>query len=503
MTAALLSVEEMYRADALAMTAGVSGPRLMEAAGFAVAAEVHRRFDPCRVVVVCGPGNNGGDGFAAARHLAAEGFQVRVALLGALSALEGDAAAMAKRWDGEVAALEPAALDDADLVVDALFGAGLSRPLAGLARDVVDEVIRRDLPVVAVDVPSGVDGNTGAVLGAAARAAATVTFFRKKPGHLLHPGRALCGDVVVADIGIPAEVLATIMPLTAENTPANWLPRFPWPCPEGHKYARGHALVVGGAEMTGAARLAARAARRAGAGLVSIAAPDSALAVYRAGDPGTIVVAMADFEDLLADPRRNAVLLGPGGGIGEAMRRHVGQALGAGKVCVLDADAVSAFADTPKRLFNDLGPHALLTPHDGEFRRLFPAIAGSRLDRARAAAKLSGAVVLLKGPDTVVAHPDGRAAINANAPPWLATAGSGDVLAGIALGLMAAGMEAFDAGSAAAWLHGEAATRFGAGLIAEDLPDSLPAVLAELDQGRGGSALPPNCRLGGGRRKMP
>ncbi|MEW5726578.1 MAG: NAD(P)H-hydrate epimerase, partial [Pseudomonadota bacterium] len=220
MTAALLSVEEMYRADALAMAAGVSGARLMEAAGFAVFAEVQRRFDPCRVVVLCGPGNNGGDGFVAARHLAGEGYQVRVALLGSLAGLEGDAAAMARRWDGEVVALEPAALDGADVVVDALFGAGLSRPLDGLAREVVDEITRRDPPVVAVDVPSGVDGNTGAVLGAAPRAVATVTFFRKKPGHLLFPGRGLCGEVVVADIGIPADVLSTIVPLTAENTPA-------------------------------------------------------------------------------------------------------------------------------------------------------------------------------------------------------------------------------------------------------------------------------------------
>jgi NAD(P)H-hydrate epimerase len=330
-----------------------------------------------------------------------------------------------------------------------------------------------------------------------------VTFFRKKPGHLLYPGRGLCGEVVVADIGIPSDLLATIMPLAHENLPANWLPRFPWPCPEGHKYARGHAVVVGGAEMTGAARLAARAARRAGAGLVTLAAPDAALAVYRAGDPGNIVMALGEFDQILADPRRNAILLGPGGGIGEPMRRLVGLALGTGKACVLDADAITAFADTPKRLFNDLGAASLLTPHDGEFSRLFPDLSGSRLQRARAAAKRSRAVVLLKGPDTVVAHPDGRAVVNSNAPPWLATAGSGDVLAGIALGLMSAGMEAFDAAAAAAWLHGAAATRFGPGLIAEDLPDALPAVLADLDQGRGDPAVPPNCRMGGGRRKMP
>ncbi len=476
----LLSVSQMYRADALAMAAGVAGERLMAAAGWAVAREVRRRFLPCRVAVLCGPGNNGGDGFVAARHLARAGYAVRLGLLGEIGGLKGDAAAMAARWRGRVEPLAPSVLDRADMVVDALFGAGLARPLEGAAAALMAEIAGRGLPVVAVDVPSGVDGDTGRVLGAAPDAVATVTFFRKKPGHLLLPGRRKCGAVVVADIGIPPAVLDSIRPQTWENGRDLWQGDFPWPGSETHKYARGHALVVGGAEMTGAARLAALAARRMGAGLVSVAAPDGALAVYRAGEPGTIVGSLAEYGGMLADSRKNAVLIGPGAGADEDTRGRVEAALSAGKACVLDADALTAFAGQPDRLFTALTPLALLTPHDGEFGRLFGDVAGSRLERAREGARRSGAVVLLKGADTVVAHPDGRSAVNADAPPWLATAGAGDVLAGMAVGLLAQGMETFAAACAAAWVHGAAAGRAGPGLIAEDLADSLPPVLAAL-----------------------
>ncbi|MBC7905348.1 MAG: NAD(P)H-hydrate dehydratase, partial [Rhodospirillaceae bacterium] len=297
-----------------------------------------------------------------------------------------------------------------------------------------------------------------------------------KPGHLLLPGRLKCGELVVADIGIPKAVLTEIAPTVAENGPALWRDAFPWPSPDGHKYARGHLVVVGGSAMTGAARLAARAARRVGAGLVTIAAPTEALGVYRVGDPGTIVASLDDFSVLLGDPRKNAVVLGPGGGTGEGMRERVLAALKT-KAVVLDADALTAFADRPQDLFKALSPSAVLTPHDGEFARLFGNIPGSRLDRARQAAGRAGAVVLLKGPDTVIAQPDGRAIINTNAPPWLATAGSGDVLAGLIGGLLAAGMTAFDAAAAACWLHGAAAQAFGPGLMAEDLAEALPKIL--------------------------
>ncbi|WP_448187936.1 NAD(P)H-hydrate dehydratase [Azospirillum sp. sgz301742] len=480
MPRALLTVAEMQRADLLAIAGGVPGPVLMENAGAAVAREIRARWAPRPVAVLCGPGNNGGDGFVVARLLAEAGWPVRLGLLGSRAALKGDAAQAARRWAGAVEPLGPSLLDGAPLVVDALFGAGLVRPLDGAARDLVEAMA--GLTVVAVDIPSGVHGDTGAVLGAAPAAALTVTFFRKKPGHLLLPGRLRCGETIVADIGIPGAVLDSIAPRQWENGPELWAARYPWPRAESHKYARGHAVVMGGGRMTGAGRLAARAALRAGAGLVTVACPPEAFAIYAAGSPSLIVEPAADdeaFAALLADARKNALLLGPGAGVGVHTRARVLTALDAGRDCVLDADALTSFAGAPADLLDRLNSRCVLTPHEGEFARLFD-VEGDKLARARAAAARCGAVVLLKGADTVIAAPDGRAALNANAPPELATAGAGDVLAGLILGLLAQGMDGFDAACAAAWLHGEAAAQVGPGLIAEDLPDALPAVLRRL-----------------------
>lgn len=314
---AVLTVAQMYRADALTIESGTPGEALMEAAGAAVTREISARWQTCPVVILCGPGNNGGDGFVIARLLDELGWPVRVGLLGNRDALHGDAAIMAGRWKGQVEPLSSGLLDGAGLVVDALFGAGLARPLEGTVRDLVEELGARSIPTVAVDVPSGVDGDTGGVLDTAAQAALTVTFFRRKPAHLMLPGRTLCGTVVVADIGINDAVLDEIEPTLFGNDPDVWLSRFPWPRSDGHKFDRGHAVVLGGARMTGAARLAARAARRVGAGLVSIACPNEVSSIYAASDPGTIVTALdgfGAFADLMADQRRNAVLIGPGGG---------------------------------------------------------------------------------------------------------------------------------------------------------------------------------------------
>lgn len=479
----LLSVAEMYRADALAIAGGVPGPLLMEAAGAAVVRAILDRWAPHPTAVLCGPGNNGGDGFVIARLLLEAGWPVRLALLGARSDLRGDAAVAAERWSGPIEAVDPHLLTGNPLVIDALFGAGLTRPLDGMARRIVEAM--DGLTVVAVDVPSGVHGDSGQVLGAAPKAALTVTFFRRKPGHLLLPGRLLCGEVEVADIGIPERVLDEIRPRTFVNHPDLWKHGFPWPTADGHKYARGHAVVLGGGRMTGAARLASVAALRAGAGLVTVACPPEAFAIYAVGSPSVIVAPVADdaeFAALLEDGRKNAVLLGPGAGVGVHTRARVLAALVGGKACVLDADALTSFAGNPADLFDRLNRRCLLTPHEGEFARLFGdgEEGGDKLARARAAAARTGAVVLLKGADTVVAAPDGRAAINLNAPPDLATAGSGDVLAGIALGLVAQGMGTFEAACAAVWLHGEAAAAHGPGLIAEDLPGLLPVALRRL-----------------------
>jgi NAD(P)H-hydrate epimerase len=479
---ALLSPDEMGRADRLAMARGIPGVDLMERAGAAVAEAIVMRWGPRPVAVLCGPGNNGGDGFVAARHLAAAGWPVRLFLLGECAALKGDAAHHAALWRGPVEPLPASLPEETALVVDAVFGAGLTRDVAGLPRAALEHAAARRLPIVAVDVPSGVDGASGAVRGSAAHAALTVTFFRKKPGHLLYPGRGRCGETVVADIGIPAAVLDEIAPRCFENAPALWCDAVPWPAPEGHKYSRGHALVAGGAVMTGAARLAARAAARAGAGLVTVAAPSEVFVVYAAALTGVIVqpvAGVADFAALLADIRRNAVLVGPGAGIGPTTRALAEAALAAGRATVLDADVFAAFAGEAGALTAAICGPTLLTPHEGEFARLFGPVA-EKLADARRAAAASGATLLLKGADTVIAAPDAWAAINANAPPELATAGSGDVLAGIALGLMAQGMAPHLAGAAAAWLHGEAAAGFGPGLVAEDIVERLPAALRRL-----------------------
>jgi NAD(P)H-hydrate epimerase len=309
-----------------------------------------------------------------------------------------------------------------------------------------------------------------------------VTFFRKKPGHLLLPARQYCGEIALEQIGIPEAVLDHIMPDTATDEPDWWLGAFPRPGLDAHKYTRGHAVVAGGAIMTGAARLAARAAARLGAGLVTVAAPEAAFPIYATALTGTIVhpvAGLGDFREFLADPRRNAALIGPGAGVGGETRDKALAILAEGKRAVLDADALTSFADHPEALFSKIQAACVLTPHAGEFSRLFDT-AGSKPERARRAARRCGATILLKGADTVIAAPDGRVAINANAPPELATAGSGDVLAGMVLGLLAQGMEPFGAAAAAVWVHGAAADRFGPGLVAEDLIDAIPPVLQHL-----------------------
>jgi hydroxyethylthiazole kinase-like uncharacterized protein yjeF len=493
MTLEILTVAEMYAADHYAAEHGVSTLALMENAGRAVADEITRRHAPNSALILCGPGNNGGDGFVVARHLAERGWPVRVSLLGARERLRGDAAAMAVRWAGDIAVLSPAGLDDASLIVDALFGAGLSRPLDGVAKDTVQALNGSKAEVVSVDVPSGVAGDLGRPIdgtgGIAAEADLTVTFFRKKPAHVLMPGRLLCGEVVLADIGIPARALEVIRPRFFENGPELWCAQFPWPQPLAHKYARGHAVVVSGpAHATGAARLAARGALRIGAGLVSVASPPDSLLVNAAALTAIMVKPFSGAQGLarlLADARLNAVVAGPGCGVGRSTQEFVAAILASRAAAVLDADALTSFADDPNALFLQLREPAVLTPHAGEFARVFPDLlerGPTRIEAARAAAAAAGCVVLLKGPDTAIAAPDGRIAITTNAPPVLATAGAGDVLSGMIGGLLAQGMDSFFAAAAGAWLHGEAAQQKGYGLIAEDLPENLPSVLTTLGQ---------------------
>ncbi|HET9069222.1 MAG TPA: NAD(P)H-hydrate dehydratase [Amaricoccus sp.] len=480
----LLTTAQMADADRLAIAGGVPGIDLMERAGAAVAEAAAARLPMGRILVLCGPGNNGGDGFVAARRLRAAGREVVLHLLGDPAHLKGDAQAAFERWGGPT---HPAdlPLPAAAGVIDALFGAGLDRPIEGQAARIVAAVNASGLPVIAVDVPSGISGDTGEVMGAAVAATATVTFFRLKPGHLLQPGRENCGELSLADIGIPAAVLDAIGPRAWRNGRALWAGFMRAPSADGHKYRRGHAVVVsGGMARTGAARLAAGAALRAGAGLVTVASPPDALAVNAHHLTAVMLRRMGGAEGLagiLADGRLTAAALGPGLGLGSAERALVAAALAAHPALVLDADALTLWREAPEALFAAIAARSapvVLTPHDGEFARLFPDL-GERPkpERACAAAARAGATVVLKGADTVIAAPDGRVAINGNAPAWLATAGSGDVLTGIVTGFLAQGLPGFEAAAAAVWFHGAAGAEAGPGLTAEDLEPALRAVL--------------------------
>lgn len=489
----VLTTSEMERADRLTIAAGTPGFSLMLSAGQAVVQAAIDLVEEGPILVVCGPGNNGGDGFVAAAELAAQGREVSVISMSERDALQGDAASAAKGWKFPLLPFNPHAIGKPALIIDALFGAGLSRPVTGEPHDMIAAINGNGAKVLAVDLPSGINGTTGAVMGIAVRATETVTFFRKKPAHLLLPGRIHCGRVRVADIGIAPQVLAEIKPQCFENQPAIWQARFPVPRVDAHKYARGHVLAVSGDMMaTGAARMAARGALRAGAGLVTLASPRDALVVNAAALTAVMVRPVdtpIEFGELLGDKRYTTCIIGPGAGVGERTRDLVHTALAAQRRLVLDADALTSFAEAPERLFEQIrassGLEVVLTPHEGEFPRLFSDLSNkhpgrSKIERVRDAALRCGAVVLLKGADTTVAAPDGRATIAANAPPWLATAGAGDVLAGIIAGLLAQGVPAFEAASIGVWMHGEAGTEAGPGLIAEDLTETLPAVFRRL-----------------------
>jgi ADP-dependent NAD(P)H-hydrate dehydratase / NAD(P)H-hydrate epimerase len=489
----VLNPAEMERADRLTIAAGIPGFALMLSAGQAVAEAAIDLVEEGPILVVAGRGNNGGDGFVAAAELAARGREVSVILLCERDSLQGDAASAARGWKFPVLPFNPQAIGKPALIIDALFGAGLNRPVKGEPHDMIEAVNGNGAPVLAIDLPSGVNGTTGAVMGIAIDATETVTFFRRKPGHLLLPGRMHCGRVRVADIGIDPDVLTEIQPKTFENIPQFWRGSFPVPRTDGHKYARGHAIVVSGdIAATGAARMSARGALRSGAGLVTLASPRDALAVNAAALTAVMVRSIdtvVEFAELLTDKRFNTCVIGPGAGMGQRTRDFVLTALSAQRGLVLDADALTSFAEAPDRLFEAIKAshdgQVVLTPHEGEFPRLFSDMSNkhperSKLERVRAAAERSGAVVLLKGPDTVVASPDGRATIAANAPPWLATAGAGDVLSGMIAGMLAQGGPAFEAACIGVWMHGEAAREAGPGLIAEDLPEVLPAVFRRL-----------------------
>ncbi len=455
----------------------------MQRAGARVADAIQARWSARPVVVLCGPGNNGGDGYVAATVLAKAGWPVRTASM-ARSALRGDAAEAAAAWTGPDGPLTAASCDGAELVVDALFGAGLSRPLSPEVQAPLRAAESAGRPIVAVDLPSGLPGDGAEPLDYAPRATLTVTFHRKKPAHVLEPARSLCGEVVVADIGLADPAGVNLF----ENGPGLWSAAFPWPDIEAHKHSRGSLVVVsGGMAHTGAARLAARGGLRIGAGLVTVLSPPDAVMVNAAHLEAVMLAAFSTPERLAeAAARARAAVIGPAAGVSPATRANLLALAETDAALVVDADALTVFKDDAEVLFAALAAGDVMTPHPGEFERVFPGLlkaSANRIVAAREASARAGAVILLKGPDTVIAAPDGRAAVNTSGAPWLATAGSGDVLAGFIGGLLAQGMPAFEAACAGAWIHGRAGALFGPGLIAEDLPELSSAVLSDLRLG--------------------
>lgn len=483
----VLSVDEMYSADRLAIESGISGLELMENAGQGIAAHIEEGWDVCSVLILCGPGNNGGDGYVVARALSEAGWPVTVHAFGDTAKLGGDAKVMFDLYSGDTFPLSEVDLSGAELVVDALFGAGFKGELPDEIRKLFFKIKDKGVPVTAVDVPSGVNGSSGEVCSGTIESNLTVSFFRPKTGHLLYPARSYIGALEIVDIGIPEKVLDTIGVRTFENDPGLWFENMPKYLASDHKYSRGHVAIVGGGmSSTGAARISARAALRVGAGAVTVVSPPSALMVYSQALEAVMVKSLEDdlrFSDWLNEKRIKTVLLGPGNGITERTRFFVETALKLDCSVILDADALTVFKDDPENLFslikNKEKGQVVLTPHEAEFARLFD-LTGSNLERCLLASTLSGAIVLLKGATTVIADPNGQAVMNTIAPPWLATAGSGDALAGIIAGLAASTTDLYKATCAAVWIHSEAANEFGPGLIAEDIETIIPRVLSSI-----------------------
>jgi hydroxyethylthiazole kinase-like uncharacterized protein yjeF len=489
----LMTAEQSQTADAWAQANGQSLIDLMEQAGRAVAETVVDYADKPEnftdeIIILCGPGNNGGDGYVAARYLKDWGYRVHI--MRAENDMEpdsADASAMALRWTGSIDEFDDARIKVAAIVVDGLFGVGLTRPIEGAYADIIRAANESDVFRIAIDIPSGLSADTGCQLSDACfMADATITFTCRKPGHLIAPGRFISGGlghIRIADIGLPEQFFDACPSTIFENDPTLWSAFYPHAGPYSHKYDRGHMLVLGGREPAlGASRLASLAGLRIGAGLVTLAAPSETYNVQASTLTDVMVRRMDSnfgFIGMLADKRINTVLLGPGAGVHEKTAELIFETLKKNKKLVLDADALSSLVGRLSQLQSFGKQEIVFTPHEGEFKRLFPELPfeENRLNAVRHAAKQTGAVIALKGVSTIVAAPDGRAAINVCAPAWLSIGGTGDVLAGITTGLIAQGMPIFEATCAAVWLHSQAGMKAGKGMIASDLLQTLVEVL--------------------------
>jgi len=465
----LLTAEQLKATEKAAIADGISEEDLQERAGKAVVDVILKHFSLCPTVVFCGPGKNGGDGKIVARLLEEREWPVTV---------------ITHRDRLSQEALKQL-LSEAELVVDGLLGTGLSKPLEGNILKFVEFINASEKPVVSIDFPTGIDTDSGACWGDAVQATYTVTFFRARPGHYLLPGRAYTGKLYVQDIGIPDHLLPSITYYV--NNPSLWGEFLKGPQPLDHKYTRGACLVVGNGCMPGAVRLASLAARRVGAGIVRLMCKVDEYPIFATIAWGEIVTPVAtaqEFLDWTMSVRLNALLWGTGALPHDSTREQALLLLSSKKPCVLDGGALSSFEGRTADLTSHLHENVILTPHEGEFQRLFPHLAflKNKAEKAQKAAIEAGAVIVLKGYDTIIASPQGELIINANAPATLATAGTGDVLAGLMAGLLAQDLPPFQAAAAGVWIHGEAASRRGLGLIAEDLPGEIPGVLQLLHE---------------------
>lgn len=480
---AILRPSEMVSADKDTVAQGLPGLELMERAGQAVTDVILTHYEPQLTLVCCGPGNNGGDGWVIARLLRNAGWEVRVATKRGELDNQSDAAMMADRYEGKVIPLATAVIEMErfSLVIDAIFGTGLNRDIEGEYAALFDAIAQYRKPVVSVDIPSGIHGDSGQICGHALQAEHTVTFCRPKPGHLLLPGYRHSGELHIEDIGISDEVVDAQTPSLYSNSPGLWHQQFPRMDVTDHKYRRGHTLIFGGpAHRSGAAMLASEAALRVGSGLVTQIVPDDSLVIYAAASKKAVMTCPYSLSDnLMIDSRVSACLIGPGYGVGERTRAIVTKLRSNTSLpLILDADGLTSFESCPEKLFGIVDESCLLTPHEGEFARLFPDISyAAKWERAQAAAQRTGCTIILKGADTVIASPEGAVVLHSISAPQLATAGSGDVLAGICTGLIAQGMPAFEAACAAVWIHGQAGLSLGRGMIADDLLDEIPYIL--------------------------
>lgn len=477
----IITTATMRAAEQVALDSGISMRQLMENAGRAVAEEVIRHYAPRLTLIVCGPGNNGGDGFVVAKYLREEGWPVRVmSVVRSLDEYKGAAAEAAQEYPGEIDGLSPYGLENVELVVDALFGTGLSQPINGEIKALIDILNDIDAPKISVDMPSGIASDSGKVLGAAVEADLTVTFGRARTGHFLVPGCLNSGKVVVADIGIPEKLF--LGDRIMANRPSRWMHHLQEPLASDNKFARGACLILGSGQMTGAVKLATHASRRAGAGLSIVACPTVSYPIYATTAMGEVVLPVdthTQLKDIFEKRQVKSVLIGPGSPPDENTQGSVLRLLEDKIPLVIDGGAISAFEGNSRRLLDALHDQVIITPHEGEFSRLFPEFEDGplgKISRVRKASEIAGCTIVMKGYDTVIADQEGSCVVNNNAPATLATAGAGDVLAGIIVGLRAHVPSAYIAAQIGVWIHGEAAQPLGEGLIAEDLISAIPRV---------------------------